>query len=174
MSGYVKFILIWRITTQERFSMTHDNTINNRFLKLLSITLAIVFIWFGIIKYTAGGASGIEGLINNSPFMAWIYGVFSVKIFGALLGTLEVIIGILLLVGIKNLKFRALGSLAAIITFVVTLSFMITTPGIIPEGASFPILSGMPGEFLLKDIVLIAVSYTLFASAKSALGKTSS
>lgn len=153
--------------------MTHDNTTNSRSLNLLSIALAIVFIWFGIIKYSAGGASGIEGLVNNSPFMSWVYGVFSVKNFGALLGTVEVIIGILLLLGIKNLKLRALGALAALVTFVVTLSFMLTTPGIIPEGASFPMLSGMPGEFLLKDIVLIAVSYTLFASAKHALRKTS-
>jgi len=32
------------------------------------------------------------------------------------------------------------------------------SPGVVPEGASFPILSGMPGEFLLKDIVLLAAS----------------
>lgn len=152
--------------------MTQDSTTHSRSLNLLSIALAIVFIWFGIIKYSAGGASGIEGLVNNSPFMSWIYGVFSVKTFGALLGTLEVITGILLLLRIKNLKLRALGALAALITFVVTLSFMITTPGIIPEGASFPVLSGMPGEFLLKDIVLIAVSYILFVSSKNALSKS--
>ncbi len=152
--------------------MTHDNTANNRSLSLLSIALAIVFIWFGLIKYSAGGTSGIEGLINNSPFMSWIYGLFSVKVFGALLGTLEIIIGIVLLLGIKNPKLRALGALAALITFFVTLSFMLTTPGIIPEGASFPILSAMPGEFLLKDIVLITVSYALFSNARQALSPT--
>ena len=138
-------------------------------LMILSVALAVIFIWFGGIKYTGGGASGVEGLVNNSPILSWVYGLFSVRSFGALLGTVEIIVGILLLLGIKNLKLRAIGSLAAILTFTVTLTFLLTTPGVVPEGASFPILSGMPGEFLLKDIVLLAVSYVLFASAKHAL-----
>lgn len=141
---------------------------NNAFI-ILSVSLAVIFMWFGGIKYTGGGASALEGLVNNSPILSWVYGPFSVKTFGALLGSLEIIIGILLLFGIKNLKLRAIGALAAILTFVITLSFLLTTPGVVPEGASFPVLSGNPGEFLLKDIVLLAVSYVLFSSAKHAL-----
>ncbi len=139
---------------------------------ILSVALAVIFIWFGGIKYTGGGASGVEGLVSNSPILSWVYGLFSVRSFGALLGTVEIIVGILLLLGIKNLKLRAIGSLAAILTFTVTLTFLLTTPGVVPEGSSFPILSGMPGEFLLKDIALLAVSYVLFSSAKHALQKS--
>ncbi|SFF30158.1 Uncharacterized membrane protein YkgB [Sulfitobacter brevis] len=148
--------------------LTESKTSDDTFM-ILSVALAVIFIWFGGIKYTGGGASGIEGLVNNSPILSWVYGLFNVRSFGALLGTVEIIIGILLLLGIKNLKLRAIGSLAAISTFAVTLTFLFTTPGVVPEGASFPILSGMPGEFLLKDIVLLAVSYVLFSSAKHAL-----
>jgi uncharacterized membrane protein YkgB len=39
------------------------------------------------------------------------------------------------------------------------LSFLITTPGVIATHAGpIPVLSGMPGQFLLKDLVLIGVA----------------
>jgi len=126
--------------------------------KAIIVSLAIVFIWFGLIKYTTGGAEGVSGLVQNSPFMAWLYSVFSVKTFAALLGTVEIIIGLLLLAGLSTPKLGILGGLGGIATFLVTLHFMLTTPGVVREGASFPILSSMPGEFLLKDIVLLAAS----------------
>lgn len=150
---------------------TEIKSSDNTFI-ILSVALAVIFIWFGGIKYTAGGASGVDGLVNNSPILSWVNDSFSIKTFGALLGTLEIVTGIVLLLGIKYLKFRAIGGFAAIITFVVTLSFLLTTPGVVPEGASFPVLSGNPGEFLLKDIVLLAVSYVLFSSAKHAFGNS--
>lgn len=137
--------------------------------KFYTIALAIIFIWFGGIKFTAGGAMAIEGLVKNSPILSWVYSVFSVQAFAAVLGALEIVIGILLIVGIQNLRVRAVAGLAAVVTFLITLSFMFSTPGVVPEGASFPMLSGMPGEFLLKDLVLLAVSWAIFVSGKHAL-----
>lgn len=136
-------------------------TLQKNRTEILSVTLAIIFIWFGALKFTQGGATGIEGLINNSPFLSWVYSVFSVTAFAALLGVIEIIIGGLLLAGLKNRKLGYYGAIGGVITFLVTLSFMLTTPGVVPEGAVFPILSAMPGEFLLKDLVLLAVSLTL-------------
>ena len=47
----------------------------------------------------------------------------------------------------------------AALTFLVTLSFMLTTPGVAQPGAGSPLaLSPMPGQFLLKDLVLLGVS----------------
>lgn len=137
--------------------------------KILSVPLAVIFIWFGAIKYTAGGAGGIEGLVNNSPLLSWVYSVFEVTSFGAILGTLEIIIGLLLLAGLSNLKIRAVAGIASIATYLVTLSFMLTTPGIVAEDSFFLVLSAMPGEFLLKDIVLLAASYVIFNSSRHAL-----
>lgn len=136
-------------------------TLQKNRTEILSVTLAIIFIWFGALKFTQGGATGIEGLINNSPFLSWVYSVFSVTAFAALLGVIEITIGGLLLAGLKNRKLGYYGAIGGVITFLVTLSFMLTTPGVVPEGAFFPILSAMPGEFLLKDLVLLAVSLTL-------------
>jgi uncharacterized membrane protein YkgB len=136
---------------------------------LIIVALGIIFIWFGGIKFTSGGAMAIEGLVNNSPILSWVYSVFSVQAFAAILGALEIVIGILLIVGIRDPRVRAISGLAATVTFLVTLSFMLSTPGVVPEGASFPVLSGMPGEFLLKDLVLLAVSWAVFVSGKHAL-----
>lgn len=139
---------------------------------LLIISLGIVFIWFGGIKFTMGGAEGVSGLVKNSPLMGWLYSIFSVRSFATLLGIVEIIIGLLLLAGLTNPKIGVFGGLAGIVTFLITLHFMFTTPGVVPEGASFPILSGMPGEFLLKDIVLLAASVWITGNRASAMRNT--
>ena len=51
----------------------------------------------------------------------------------------------------------AVGSLLAVVMFLITLSFVFTTPGW-EEDLGFPALSVSPGQFLLKDIVLLGVA----------------
>ena len=53
-----------------------------------------------------------------------------------------------------------LGSLAAVILFLTTLSFMLTSPGIWQPGYGFPFL-GSGGGFLIKDLVLLGASALL-------------
>ncbi len=138
------------------------DTLERNAVKLATFALAIVFIWFGALKFTGGGAMGIMPLVENSPFLGWTYNVFSVTAFAAMLGIVEIIIGLLLLFAVANAHAARIGGFAGIITFLITISFMFTTPGVVPEGMAFPVLSGMPGEFLLKDIVLLAVSILVF------------
>ncbi|MGL6096557.1 MAG: DUF417 family protein [Fimbriiglobus sp.] len=42
--------------------------------------------------------------------------------------------------------------------FLTTLSFLVTTPGWEPSLGGFPAVSAMPGQFVLKDIVLLGVA----------------
>lgn len=56
-------------------------------------------------------------------------------------------------------KLSAWGSIGAIVLFFVTLSFLLTTPGIWQVGYGFPYLSPMPGQFLAKDLVLLGASF---------------
>lgn len=156
------------LETAKQF-MNHSAKSDDSRNKVLIVPLAIIFIWFGVGKFNAKGASAIEGMVNNSPILSWAYSIFDVRTFAALLGSLEIIIGLSLLGGLSNSKLRAIGGLGGIATFLTTLSFMLTTPGVVPEDESFPILSDLPGEFLLKDIVLLAVSYTIFTSGRRAL-----
>ena len=44
-----------------------------------------------------------------------------------------------------------------VLLFAGTLSFLFTTPGVL-AAAGFPVLSVLPGQFLLKDLVLLGVA----------------
>jgi uncharacterized membrane protein YkgB len=47
----------------------------------------------------------------------------------------------------------------ATVLFCGTLSFLFTTPGVVNHFAGpVPVLSALPGQFLLKDVVLMGVS----------------
>jgi uncharacterized membrane protein YkgB len=49
--------------------------------------------------------------------------------------------------------------------FAGTLSFLLTTPGVVEPSIGFPGLSVVPGQFLLKDVVLFGVSIWIFGEA---------
>lgn len=126
--------------------------------KIIRYGLALVLIWIGFLKFTSYEAEGIKGLIANSPLFSWTLPAFGLRGFANILGVTEIILGIL--IGLKSFepKISFWGSLGAIIMFILTLTFLLSTPGIIQMGFSFPYISPMPGQFLLKDIVLLGAS----------------
>ena len=118
----------------------------------------IVLLWIGGMKFTAYEAEGIRPLVANSPLMGWVYRVMSVGGFSALLGVVEIAIGLLIALRPVWPMGSAVGSGLAAGMFLTTLSFLITTPGWEPSLGGFPALSAMPGQFLLKDVVLLGVA----------------
>ena len=120
--------------------------------------LVVILLWIGGMKFTAYEAEGIKPMVANSPLMGWVYGVLSVGQFAALLGVVEIATGALIALRPVWPAVSAAGSLLAAGTFVTTLTFLITTPGWEPSLGGFPALSAMPGQFLLKDIVLLGAA----------------
>jgi uncharacterized membrane protein YkgB len=120
--------------------------------------LALVLIWIGFLKFTPYEAMGIKGLVSNSPFFSWTLAAFGIRGFANILGVIEIILGILICLKSFSPKFSFWGSFGAIIMFILTLTFLLSTPGIIQMGYSFPFISPMPGQFLLKDIVLMGAA----------------
>jgi uncharacterized membrane protein YkgB len=129
--------------------------------------LVIVLLWIGGMKFTHYEAEGIKPLVANSPLMGWVYRIMSVDRFSALLGVVEIAVGVLIALRPVWPMGSAVGSGLAAGMFLTTLSFLVTTPGWEPSLGGFPALSAMPGQFLLKDVVLLGVA--LF-SAGEALG----
>ena len=120
--------------------------------------LVVVIGWIGLLKFTSYEAQGIQPLVANSPFMSWLYDLFSVTTFSTLLGVLEVATAVLLAVKPWWPKVSAVGSVIAVGLFVATISFLFTTPGIGEDAAGgFPLLS-MTGEFLIKDVALLGIA----------------
>ena len=58
-----------------------------------------------------------------------------------------------------------LGGCGAIIMFCLTLTFLLTTPGVWEPGYGFPFLSAMPGQFIAKDLALLAISIWITGEA---------
>ena len=117
--------------------------------------LVLVLLWIGGMKFTAYEAEGIRPLVANSPLMGWVYNLMSVTAFSSLLGVVEIAIGVLIALRPAG---SALGSGLAVGMFLTTLSFLVTTPGWEPSLGGFPAVSAMPGQFVLKDIVLLGAA----------------
>lgn len=120
--------------------------------------LVLVLFWIGGMKFTAYEAEGIQGFIQNSPFFSWMNQVFSVGTVSGLIGVSEILIGILIAFGPLSARAGALGGIMATGMFLSTLSFMLTTPGVVEPSLGFPAISVVPGQFLIKDVVLLGVS----------------
>jgi uncharacterized membrane protein YkgB len=132
--------------------------------------LVLVLLWIGSMKFTAYEAEGISVFVSNSPFMSWAYSVFSVQGFAVLLGITEIIIASLIASRPFSPHTALLGSSLAVGMFVTTLSFIITTPGVWePSAGGFPALSAVPGQFLVKDFVLLGSAVRLFSDDWRAL-----
>lgn len=120
--------------------------------------LALIFIWIGLLKFAGYEAKNIEPLVANSPLFAGAYQSLGLTGLAALIGVIEIVIGVLIAMRPFAPRMSALGSLGAIVTFLITLSFMFTTPGVWEPGVGVPALSALPGQFLAKDLVLLGVS----------------
>ncbi|WP_338763869.1 DUF417 family protein [Nocardia vulneris] len=119
--------------------------------------LALVILWIGAMKFFSFEAQGIQSLIASSPLMSWLYDFLSVDALSAVIGVVEVVIGLLIVAWRFAPRAALLGSLGAVLLFLTTLSFMLTSPGVWQPGYGFPFL-GAGGGFLLKDLVLLGVS----------------
>lgn len=112
--------------------------------------LVFVIAWIGALKFTTYEANSIQPLVASSPLMSWVYDVVSVTTFSALLGAAEPATAALIAVKPWAPEVSVAGSVMAIGMFVVTLSFMFTTPGVMaPRGRRVPgvVFAGkLPGE----------------------------
>lgn len=135
---------------------------------ILRYGLVLVVGWIGMMKFTGYEADGIQPLVSHSPLLGWMYGFLSVQQFSDGLGVVE--IGIALLIGLRHWSPRAstVGSALAVLMCLTTLTFLFSTPGWEASLGGFPTLSAMPGQFLLKDIVLLgAAVWSLGESIKA-------
>jgi uncharacterized membrane protein YkgB len=116
----------------------------------------VVLAWIGFGKYVKMEA---RVLIEHSPLMSWMYHVFSVSTVARGLGTMEIVAAALIALRPLSPRASAAGSALAVLLFMGTLSFLFTTPGVVAtHAAGLPVLSAQPGQFLLKDLVLIGVA----------------
>ncbi|MDA0154311.1 DUF417 family protein [Vibrio sp. Makdt] len=126
------------------------------------IGVALVLAWIGIYKFTPTEAMLIEPLIANHPAMNWLYNLFSVQAVSNMVGGAEIIVAIGLMIGFKKPQVAFYSGIAATAIFVVTLSFLITTPN------AWKVSDGIlvTNFFLVKDILFLAIAISVIERNK--------
>src|SRR6201987_3879101 len=130
--------------------------------------LVVVFLLIGFLKFTAAEAAGIQPLVAHSPLMSWMYTVLSVQGVSNLIGVIEIAIAVLLALRPFSAKASFVGSVGSVVTFLLTTSFLLSTPGAIQLSHGLPVL-GEAGQFLIKDVVLLGASFWTAAEALAAV-----
>lgn len=115
---------------------------------LLRISLGVVLLWIGALKFA--DPTPVVGLLEASlPFLAFAGFVY-------VLGVLEIAAAALLFAG-KAIPWVSAG---LVVLFAGTLMIFLIAPMVSYGEAGFPFLT-LAGEFLLKDLVLLASAVSL-------------
>ena len=140
---------------------------------LVRASMVIIFFFFGYQKWFAYEVERLLPFISNGPLIFWLYPTLGMRGATPFLGVSEWTFGTLLFLGFWNKKLGILGALGATGTFIATVSII----PVMPEGwdaaaGGFPAMTGNV-PFLMKDVVLLAVSvYLLIQDVRRELRAT--
>jgi len=148
----------------------HNTTINrpNLGFYVAAFGTVLILLWVGLFKFTAIEAKAIEPLVSHHFMTSWMYKVFSVQAVSNLIGSFEIVVAILVVVGLKNKWIGKCAAIGLVIMFLMTLSYLFTTPGIIKLLDGMPTFSKFPHAdfFILKDIMYLGFGLSLFHYSK--------
>ncbi|CEN51522.1 DUF417 family protein [Capnocytophaga canis] len=118
---------------------------------------ALILFWIGIFKFTTAEAKAIKPLVENHFLTFWAYDLMSVQAVSNLVGIVEITLALLLLLSPFFPKLRKYAAYGMIVTFLVTISYLFTTPNMWRKVEWLPITD----FFILKDLVLLGFSLML-------------
>jgi uncharacterized membrane protein YkgB len=128
---------------------------------LLRASMVLIFLLFGYQKWFEYEAQALIPFISNGPFISWLYPVFGIRGATWFLGASEWTFGALLFLGFWDKRLGVLGALGSTVTYVMTVSIIPFMPNVWAASAGgFPAMAGNVA-FLMKDVVLLAVSVYL-------------
>jgi uncharacterized membrane protein YkgB len=141
---------------------------------LLRASMVIIFLFFGYQKWFEYEAEALLPYIGHGPLLFWMYSVFGVRGATYFLGVAEWLFGALLFAGYWNKKLGILGALGSCFSFIATTTIIPFMPdGWAASAGGFPAMTERVA-FLMKDLVLFAVSVYLLRQdvIRSAFFKT--
>lgn len=128
---------------------------------LIRASMVLLFVLFGYQKWFEYEAQVLIPFISHGPFIWWLYPVFGIRGASRFLGASEWTSAALLFAGFWNKKLGVLGAVSSTVTFVGTVTIIPFMPdGWAPSAGGFPAMTGNVA-FLMKDVVLLAVSIYL-------------
>jgi uncharacterized membrane protein YkgB len=127
----------------------------------IRLSMVIIYFFFGYQKWFDYESKGLIPFFTHGPLIFWMYPVFGMKGATYLLGVSEWLFGALLFAGFWNKRLGVLGALGSVLTFLCTVTIIPFMPdGWEPSAGGFPAMVGNVA-FLMKDVVLLAVSFYL-------------
>lgn len=143
-------------------AITHSRWIHTNFeVELMRWALILIFLLFGYTKWFPYEAQGLIPLLSNSPLLSWMHTLFGIQGASYALGIAEWGIGFGLILGIWSPRITLVAALGSAITYLATITLIISTPGGWEASAGgFPAMGGHT-SFLVKDVVLLAGSIFL-------------
>src|SRR5258708_9758743 len=124
-------------------------------------SMVIIYFFFGYQKWFAYEAQGLIPFISNGPLISWMYPVFGIQGASWFLWVSEWLFGALLFLGFWNKKLGILGALGSCVILVIIITIIPFMPdGWAASAGGFPAMVGNVA-FLMKDVVLFAVSFYL-------------
>ena len=128
---------------------------------LVRASMVLIFFFFGYQKWFEYEAKTLIPFISNGPLISWMYPVFGIRGASWFLGVAEWLICVLLFWGFWNKKAGILGALGSAFSFIATVTIIPFMPdGWAASAGGFPAMTGNV-PFLMKDVVLLAVSVYL-------------
>ena len=118
---------------------------------ILRYGLTFLLLLFGTFKFFRFEAEAIHPLLTHSPFLAWLPATLGVRGSSALIGVVELTAALGIAAGPWLPRLGTIAGLIATATFLTTLSFLVTTPGVLAPGSD-------AGGFILKDLVLLGAA----------------
>jgi uncharacterized membrane protein YphA (DoxX/SURF4 family) len=123
-------------------------------MTVLRCVLALVYVWFGLLKIT--GKSDVFGLVQAT--VPW----FDAHWFVPMLGYIEILLGIGLFIG-RARRLVLIGMMGHLIGTFLT---FIDAPSWMMHNGN-PMLLNMDGEFVLKNLVLITAALVLLGATST-------
>jgi len=124
-------------------------------------SMVLIFAFFGYQKWFNYEAQALIPYISHGPLIFWMYPILGLQGATWLLGVAEWLFGALLFLGFWNKRLGILGALGSCFSFVATVTIIPFIPnGWSVSSGGFPAMTETVA-FLLKDLVLLAVSVYL-------------
>lgn len=123
---------------------------------------ALILLWIGIFKFTPTEATAIKPLVENHFLTFFVYKIAGIQAVSNAIGAIEIIIALLLIFSVKFASLRKYAAIGMIVTFLVTLSYLFTTPGV------WKVVDGVPVTdfFILKDVMLLGLGLMILQNNK--------
>ena len=147
------------VGTEQKFNQNQQSKIGY-YISLFGA--ALILLWIGIFKFTPTEAAAIKPLVENHFLTFFVYKIVSIQTVSNLIGTIEIIIALLLIFSAKFAVLKKYAGIGMIVTFLVTLSYLLTTPGM------WKIVDGVPVTdfFILKDLMLLGFGFMIVQNSK--------